>query len=119
MSDTYLSNNSGERSSPTPESSQPKVTQTTQVLTGTAGTNYPITVKAGQRYRVTAQLPVAQGTFGGFVFGLATVATGSEANIRWCCPTCRSIEITIPAGNTTLHYSPDTTGAIGYIVELK
>lgn len=112
--DNFLSNNAGERSSPTPESSQPKVTQTAQKFTHeAAGTNVGATVVAGKRYRFTALIT------GGFVLGLATVATGSEANIRWVCPLGKTIEITIPAGYTTLNYTPDTDDAIGYLVELK
>lgn len=112
--DTFLSDNGGHRSSPTPESSQPVVSQTAQQLTqGTAGTNTEATVVAGKRYRFTAQKT------GGFVLGLATVATGSEANIRWACPLYKSIEIQIPLGYTTLHYTTDTNSGIGYLVELK
>lgn len=111
--DSYLSDNAGNRSSPTPESSQPKTTQTAQKLTqASGGTNTQATVTAGQKYRFTAQI------IGGFVFGLATVATGSEANIRWACPLGKTIEIKIPAGYTTLNYTTDTNNAIGYLVEL-
>ena len=110
----YLSNNAGGRSSPTPESSQPKVTQTAQMCSGeTAGTNYEKTVTPGQRYRFTAQLT------GGFKFGLATVATGSEANIRWLCPLGKTVEIEIPHSYTVLHVTPDTSSAIGFLVELQ
>ena len=111
---TVLSDNGGHRSSPTPESSSPVVSQTAQKLTqGSAGTNTEATVVAGKRYRFTASVT------GGFVFGLATVATGSEANIRWACPLYRSIEITIPLGYTVLHYTTDTSSGIGYLVELE
>lgn len=114
MSDTYLSNNAGERSSPCPESSQPVVTQTAQMCSSeTAGTDYEKTVTAGQRYRFTSQLT------GGFKLGLASVAIGQEAAIRWLCPLGKTIEITIPASYTTLHVTPDTTNAIGFLVELK
>lgn len=110
--DTFVSNNAGERSSPTPESSQPKVTQTAQKLTqATAGTNTTATVTAGKRYRFTAYIT------GGFRFGLATTAT--DGNVRWVCPIYRSIEITIPAGYTTLHYTTDTNNALGFLVELQ
>ena len=109
--DNYLSNNAGGRSSPTPESSQPKVTQTAQQLTqATAGTNTTCTVVAGQRYRFTAYIT------GGFRFGLATMAT--VGNTRWVCPLYRSIEIEIPLSYTTLHYTTDTNNAYGFLVEL-
>jgi len=68
------------------------------------------TVVAGARYRFTAYVT------GGFRFGLATVAT--DGNVRWVCPIYRSIEITIPQGYTTLHYTTDTNSALGFLVEL-
>jgi len=109
--ETYLSDNTGNRSSPTPESSQPVVTQTALKLTqATAGTNTTATVVAGKRYRFTAYLT------GGFRFGLATVAT--DGNVRWVCPIYRSIEIKIPIGYTTLNYTTDTNDGLGFLVEL-
>jgi len=112
MSDK-LYNNAGQISSPTPESSSPKVSQTAQQLKCDNGADGSVTVTAGQRYRVTSMIK------GGFVLGLLTVATGSEANIRWCCPIYRSIEITIPSNYTTLYYTSNTDNdAVGYLVEL-
>ena len=112
--DNFLSNNAGHRSSPTPESSHPTVSQTAQQLKCDNGADGSVTVTAGQRYRFTSMIK------GGFVLGLLTVATGSEANIRWCCPVYRSIELTIPRGYTTLYYTSDTDNdAAGYLVELK
>jgi hypothetical protein len=109
MNEIY--DNGGFLSSPTPESSQPVISQTALKLTqGTAGTNTTATVVAGKRYRFTAYLT------GGFLFGLATVAT--EGNIRWVCPIYHSIEIEIPAGYTTLHYTTDVNNGVGYLVEL-
>jgi len=105
--------NAGFRTSPSPEQSQPVIIQTAQALTqGTAGTDTTATVGAGKRYRFTAQKT------GGFVFGLLTVATGSEANIRWVCPLETSIEILIPEGYTILHYTTDTNSALGKLIEL-
>ncbi len=104
--------NSGAISSPTPESSQPVITQTAQKLTqATAGTNTTAAVTAGKKYRFTAYIT------GGFRFGLATTAT--DGNIRWVCPIYRSIEIKIPAGYTTLHYTVDTNNALGFLCELE
>lgn len=105
-------NNAGGVSSPTPESSQPKIIQTAQQLTqAAAGTNTTCTVVAGQRYRFTAYIT------GGFRFGLATMAT--VGNTRWVCPLYRSIEIEIPVNYTTLHYTTDTNSALGFLVELS
>lgn len=113
MSD-FTYDNIGFRTANCPEQSQPVITQTAQALTqGTAGADTTATVTAGARYRFTAQKT------GGFVFGLATVATGSEANIRWCAPVGVSIEILIPEGYTTLHYTTDTNSGIGYLVKLE
>lgn len=111
MQEVFLSDNAGNRSAPTPESSAPKTTQTAQKLTqATAGTNTTATVTAGQRYRFTAYLT------GGFLFALATTAT--EGNIRWVCPIYHSIEFTIPIGYTTLHYTTDVNNGVGYLVAL-
>lgn len=108
--DTYLSNNAGHRSSPTPESSHPKTTQTALRLTNaTANSNDTATVVAGKRYRFTSLVA------GGFYFGLADVTT--PVNVRWICPLYQSIEITIPSG-VVLHYATDTQNGIGYLVEL-
>jgi len=109
--DTFVSNNAGSRSSPTPESSQPVTSQTALKLTqATAGNDTEATVVAGTRYRFTAYIT------GGFRFGLATMAT--DGNVRWVCPVYRSIEIEIPAGYTTLHYTVDTNNANGFLVKL-
>lgn len=113
-SQVKLCSNSGSLSAPTPESTQPKVTQTAVMSSaGTAGTATTITVVGGKRYRFTASLT------GGFKFGLATVATGSEANIRWVCPIYHSIEIEIPSGYVLLYVTPDTSSAIGFLVEIQ
>ena len=107
--------NIGFRTANCPEQSQPKIntTMASQALTqGSAGTDTTATVGAGKRYRFTAQKT------GGFVFGLATVATGSEANIMWVCPVGCTIEIQIPENYTVLHYTTDTGSGIGKLVEI-
>lgn len=107
----FLCDNQGNRSSPSPESSQPKVSQTALKLTqGTAGTNTTTTVTAGKKYRFTAYIT------GGFRFGLSTVAT--DGNVRWVCPLYHTIEIKIPDGYTTLHYTTDVNSGLGFLVEL-
>lgn len=76
MQEMYQSDNQGNRSSPTPESSQPEVTQTAQKLTqGTAGTDTTATVTAGKKYRFTAYIT------GGFRFGLAAMATEDRKSV--------------------------------------
>ena len=114
MSLVDLVDNAGRRTSPTSEQSQPVISQTAiKYSTDTAGTDYSTAVTAGKRYRFTSHL------VGGFVFGLATVASGSEANIRWCCPLYQSIEIDIPSGYALLYRTPDTTNAVGFLVEIE
>jgi len=104
--------NSGARTSPHPNQSQPVISQTALKLTqATAGTNTTATVVAGKRYRFTSYLT------GGFRFGLATVAT--DGNVRWVCPLYQSIEIQIPLGYTSLYYTTDTNDALGFLVEIK
>jgi hypothetical protein len=111
MSMTYLCDNEGCKSSPTPESSQPVVSQTALKLTqASAGTNTTATVVAGKKYRFTAY------STGGFRFGLATTAT--DGNVRWVCPLYQSIEIKIPIGYTTLNYTTDANNALGFLVEI-
>ena len=107
-----LNDNAGWLTSPTPESSQPVASQTAQKLTqASAGTETTAPVGAGKKYRFTAYIT------GGFRFGLATVAT--DGNVRWVCPLYRSIEIDIPSGYTTLHYTTDTNNGLGFLVELQ
>jgi len=104
--------NIGFRSSPTPEASQPTVSQTALKLTqATAGTNTTATVVAGKRYRFTAYIT------GGFRFGLATVAT--DGNVRWVCPLYHTIEIQIPEGYTSLYYTTDVNNGLGFLIELE
>ena len=103
--------NGGFRTSPHPGQSQPVISQTALKLTqGTAGTNTTATVVAGKRYRFTAYKT------GGFRFGLLPVA--SDAYVRWVCPIYQTIEIQIPRGVTTLHYTTDTNSGLGFLVEL-
>ena len=106
-----LHDNGGFRTSPHPGVSQPVISQTALRLTqGTAGTNTEATVVAGKRYRFTAYKT------GGFRFGLATTVLAK--NIRWVCPIYQVIEIQIPRGVTTLHYTTDTNSGLGFLVEL-
>jgi hypothetical protein len=106
-----IHDNGGFRTSPHPGVSQPVITQTALSLTqGTAGTNTEATVVAGKRYRFTAYKT------GGFRFGLATLVLAK--NVRWVCPIYQTIEIQIPRGMTTLHYTTDTNSALGFLVEL-
>ena len=106
-----ISDNSGFTTSPTPESSQPKVTQTALKLTqGTAGTETTQAVTPGARYRFTAYLT------GGFRFGLATVAT--DGNVRWVAPLYSTIEIQIPVEYSILHYTTDVNNGLGFLIEL-
>jgi len=106
--------NSGARTSPDVNVSQPVITQTAQQLKVDNGDSGTVTVTAGSRYRFASMIK------GGFVFGLASVASGNEANIRWCCPIYKVIEIQIPLSYTTLYYTSNTDNdAVGYLVKIK
>jgi hypothetical protein len=109
MQEMFLSDNAGHR---VPPAGSPDPVQASgQTLThGTAGTDVSATVEAGAKYAFTAQ------TVGGFFFGLAAVTT--PANIVWACPLHQTITIVIPAGETVLHYAPDTNSAVGYLRKL-
>lgn len=103
--------NGGFRTSPHSGQSQPVITQTALRLTQTsAGTNTTITVADGGRYRFTSYLT------GGFRFGVATTVLAS--NIRWVCPIYQTIEIQIPRGVTTLHYTTDVNSGLGFLIKL-
>ena len=106
-----LHDNGGFRTSPHPAVSQPVITQTAQrLIQASAGTNTETTVVGGKRYRITSYLT------GGFRFGLATLVLAS--NVRWVCPIYQTIEIQIPRGVTTLHYTTDVNSGVGFLIEL-
>jgi len=116
MSDTYLSDNKGNRVSPVPENAHPVASQTALQLTNaTANTNTTATVTTGKTYRFTAL------ETGGFYFGWADVTTAG--NVRWICPVGKSIVIKVDPPSTgaatrSLNYATDTSNGIGYLVEL-
>lgn len=109
MTDTYLSDNAGNRVPPA--GSPDPIAASGQTLTnGSKDTDTSATVVAGAKYALTAQ------EVGGFYLGIADVETA--ANIIWACPVRETITIVIPAGVTTLHYAADTNDAIGYLRRL-
>lgn len=108
--EVYSCDNAGNRVGVGAVSVDP-VAATGITLTATsAGTDYTQTVVGGKRYVVTSQKT------GGFAFGIAVVTTA--ANIIWACPLYGTIIIKVPEGITTLHYTPDTNAAVGYLREV-
>lgn len=108
--EVFLSDNAGHRVPPA--GAPDPVAASGQTLTqGTAGTDTEATVVAGATYAFTAQKT------GGFMFGVATMATA--ANILWCAALYQTVTIVIPAGITTLHYTTDTNSGVGYLRKLS
>ena len=84
-----------------------------------ANTDYTFTAKTGKLYVVTL------GASGTMFFGVSGVTT-AEANKEWICPAYGQIIMFIPmvksdggAPTRSVHFSSDTEGAKGYIVECK
>lgn len=96
----YSCDNSGNRSGPHPDISDP-VLGTGQVVTaGSKDTNATITVEAGKMYAITS-------IDGSHIFGIATTATAT--NVIWAVGEGHTIVIRIPYGYTSLHYqTPDS-----------
>jgi hypothetical protein len=95
VSEVFSCDNSGNRTGPHPDISDP-VLGTGQVVTaGSKDTNATITVVAGKSYAITS----IDGTH---IFGIATTATAT--NVVWAVGEGKTIIIRIPHGYTSLHY---------------
>ena len=101
VSEQYSCDNSGNRTGPHPDISDP-VLGTGQVVTaGSKDTNASITVEAGKSYAITSLI-------GSHIFGIATTATAT--NVVWAVGEGHTIVIRIPFGYTSLHYqTPDNS----------
>ncbi len=107
--EVFLSDNTGHRVPPA-DAPDPVVASGQTLTNAAKDTDTSVTVEAGKTYALTAQ------EVGGFYLGIATIATA--ANIIWACPIGKTVIITIPSGQTTLHYAVDTNDAIGYLRKL-
>ena len=110
--DINPNNMQGHRINPATESHRMVAASGQKVTITTAGTDYTKTVVAGARYAVTADKT------GVVLMGIATVATGSEANILWAVGANGTIGIEIPASVTTLHFTCDTNSATAWLAQI-
>lgn len=74
------------------------------------GADHTETLVAGRTYKLMADAT------GGWVFGIATVATA--ANIIWFVPPSGVVCITMPPGYTVLHYMCLVNGGKCYIAKM-
>lgn len=95
MSETYLSDNHGNRVPPHPDLSDPVLGSGQVVVAGSKDVDDTVTVTAGKSYAITSLI-------GSHVFGIATTAT--DTNCIWACGQGHTIIIKIPLSYTDLHY---------------
>jgi hypothetical protein len=110
--DVNPNNMSGHKINPSCETHRMVTASGQKVTITTAGTDYTKTVVAGARYAVTADKT------GVVLMGIATVATGSEANILWAVGANGTIGIEIPVGVTVLHFTADTSSSTAWIAQI-
>lgn len=107
MSDTYLSDNAGNRATPGVICADPVAASGLTIAMATAGNDYTQTVVAGQRYFCTVN--------GGFCLFSITGVTSTATNIEWCCEDGKTILIKIPQGKTTLYCESDANTTNAYL----
>jgi hypothetical protein len=74
------------------------------------GADHTQALVAGATYKIMSD------AIGGWVFGVATVATA--ANIIWFVPPSQAVCITMPPGYATLHYMCLVNGGSCYIAKM-
>ena len=105
----YSCDNSGNKTPPHPDLSDPVLGTGQKVVAGSKDVNATITVVAGATYAITS-------ITGSHIFGLATTAT--DANCVWAVGQGNTIVIKIPAGYTTLHYQTPSDSRVFYLRQL-
>ena len=99
VNEAFSCDNSGNRTGPHPDISDPVLGTGQSVVAGSKNTDATITVEAGKSYAITSLI-------GSHIFGIATTATAT--NIVWAVGAGHTIVIRIPFGYTSLHYqTPD------------
>ncbi len=99
MSETYLSDNAGNRVPPHPNEAAPVAASGLTVDTGTAGDDVTLTVVAGATYALIC--------IDANVLASITGVTSTAANVEWVAPDSVTIIIKIPVGKTTLYLEGD------------
>ncbi len=102
VGEIFSCDNSGNRTGPHPDISDPVVGSGQNVSAAAQNTNYSnVTVVAGATYAITC-------IKGAHFFGIAD--TGTAANCIWACGSGKTIVIRIPFDYTALHYqTPDAS----------
>ena len=101
VGEQYSCDNSGNRTGPHPDISDPVLGTGQSVVAGSKNTDGTITVIAGKTYAITSLI-------GSHIFGIATLVTAT--NIVWAVGAGRTIVIRIPFGYTTFYYqTPDNS----------
>lgn len=95
VGEQYSCDNSGNRTGPHPDISDPVLGTGQSVVAGSKDTDGTITVVAGKSYAITSLI-------GSHIFGIATLATAT--NIVWAASEGKTIVIRVPFGYTTLYY---------------
>ena len=107
----FNSDNGGHTVPPDVCAADPVVASGQSLTGGSKDADNEATVVAGARYALTAL-----GSSGWYI-GLADVTTA--ANIIWVCAKDQTIVITIPAGQTTLHYARNESNGTLYLRRLN
>lgn len=101
MPDNYSMDNSGNRTGPHPDISDPVAASGQNVSAATKDTDETVTVEQGKVYAITC-------IKGAHTFGILTTATAE--NCIWACGSGHTIVIRIPIGTTLLHFqTPDSS----------
>ena len=107
IGELYSCDNSGNRSGPHPDISDPVVGTAVNIICPIQNADHPVAgLIAGEMYAITCLV-------GPHVFGIAAIGApvdGGNANAIWACGEGHTIVIRMPYGYTTLIcQTPDTT----------
>ena len=102
VGEMFSCDNSGNRTGPHPDISDPVLASGQNVSAAAQNTNYSnVVVVAGATYAITC-------IKGAHIFGIADTAVAT--NCIWACGSGKTIVIRIPFGYTALHYqTPDAS----------
>lgn len=112
--ETYVSDNSGNRTPGHPNMSDPVAASGQTGATGTAGDDVEMTLESGKMYVATLI-----GTAGTAVLASATGVTSTAANIEWVFPAGYNSVFRMPIGKTTLYFEGTESSKNLYVRELN
>lgn len=101
VGEVFSCDNSGNRTGPHPDISDPVIGSGQNVSAGARDTNEAVDVVAGEMYAITC-------IKGAHIFGIAN--TDDASACIWACGSGHTIVIRIPYGKTSLHFrTPDNS----------